>query len=147
MRYGVILLRNAIFIFIYGKLSNSGRPRHVGHRPHFTSGKHYDETWASHDVSQMEYTDKEGKRHKGAYWTVEQVEEATKGLQFPSAVTKWDRFVAFNGFKADLCKVLTDELILGAAYEFFFMDEDWDLEKPGSSPCKVWEYFACKYEH
>ena len=110
-------------------------------------GKHYHEEFAVHDVAQMEYTDKEGKKHKGAYWSVEQVEEATKGMQFPGGVTKWDKFVAFNGFHADLCKVLTDEQILKSAYEFFFMDEDWNPEKPGTSPCKVWEYFACKYEH
>lgn len=109
-------------------------------------GMHYHQEFAEYDVSQMSYTDKEGRKHSGAYWTVDQIEDATKGMSFPVGVTKWDKFVAFNGFHADLCKVLTDEQIIKAAYEFFFMDEDWNPEKPGSSPCKVWEYFSCKYD-
>lgn len=110
------------------------------------SGGHYDKVWAEYDVSQMHYTDKEGKKHTGAYWTIEQIEEATKGMSFPTGVTKWDKFVAFNGFHADMCKTYTDEQIIKGAYAFFFMDEDWDEDKPGSSPTKVWEYFSCKYE-
>ena len=109
-------------------------------------GNHYYQEFAEYDVSQMQYTDKEGKKRTGAYWTVEQIEEATKGMTFPSGVTKWDKFVAFNGFHADMCKVFTDEQILKGAHEFFFMDEDWNPEKPGSSPCKVWEYYSCKYD-
>lgn len=108
--------------------------------------KHYHKDFAEYDVSQMHYTDKEGKKHMGAYWTVEQIEEATNGMTFPSGVTKWDKFVAFNGFHADMCKIYTDEQIIKGAYEFFFMDEDWNKEKSGSSPCKVWEYFSCKYK-
>lgn len=109
-------------------------------------GNHYHQDFAEYDVSQMSYTDKEGKKHSSAHWSVDQIEEATKGMSFPAGVTKWDKFVAFNGFFCDLCKVLTEEQIIKAAYEFFFMDEDWNPEKPGSSPCKVWEYYGCKYE-
>lgn len=108
-------------------------------------GKHYTEDFAYYDVSQMHYTDKEGKKRTGAYWTVEQIEDATKGMTFPTGVTKWDKFVAFNGFHADMCKTFTDEQIIKGAYAFFFMDEDWSEEKPGSSPTKVWEYFSCKH--
>lgn len=109
------------------------------------NGGHYDESWANYDVSQIEYTDKDGKAHKGAYWTCEQIEEATKGMAFPSGVTKWDKFVAFNAMKSDLCKSFDDEQILKATYSFYFVDEDWS-ETSGKlgSATKVWDYFCCK---
>lgn len=98
------------------------------------SGDHYDEKFAMHDVAQIEYTDKKGDTHKGAYWTVEQIEEATKGMTFKSGVTKWDKFVAFNSFWADTCKALDAEQIIKAAYQFYFADEDFKGKN------KVWEY-------
>lgn len=99
---------------------------------------HYGKEFAEYDVSQITYTDKEGKKHTGAYWTCEQIEEATRGMTFPSGVTKWDRYVAFNLFWADTCKVLTEEQVLKAGYQFFFADEDYP------SSAKVWNYVACK---
>lgn len=109
------------------------------------SGGHYNEEFANHDVSQIAYTGKDGKSHAGAYWTCEQIEEATRGMQFPSGVTKWDKYVAFNAMKSDLCKSFDDEQILKAAYDFYFMDEDWsDISGRSGSPTKVWEYFCCK---
>lgn len=62
------------------------------------SGCHYNEEFAMHDVADMEYTDKEGNEHKGGYWTVDQIEEATKNKNFPSGCTRWDKYVAFNAF-------------------------------------------------
>lgn len=106
------------------------------------SGGHYNEEFATHDTSKLEYTDKEGKPHKGAYWTCEQIEEATKGMTFPAGVTKWDKFVAINSFYADTCKVLNDEQILRTAYQFYFADEDWD--EKGISSTKTWQYICCK---
>lgn len=100
------------------------------------NGGHYDKIWADYDVSQIEYTDKEGKSHTGAYWTCEQIEEATKGMAFPSGVTKYDKFVAFNSFWADTCKVLTDEQIIKAGYQFYFADEDF----PKEHVAKIWCY-------
>lgn len=98
---------------------------------------HYaDKEFADYDVSQIVYTDKEGKKHTGAYWTPEQVEEATKTMTFPSGTTKWDVWVAFNSFHADTCKVLTDEQILKAAYQFYFADEDFPTKN------KIWNYMA-----
>lgn len=98
---------------------------------------HYaDKEFAEYDVSQIEYTDKDGKSHTGAYWTCEQIEEATKGMTFPSGVTKWDKFVAFNSFLADTCKVLTDEQIIKAGYQFYFADEDF----PKEHGTKIWHY-------
>lgn len=99
---------------------------------------HYDKSWAEWDVSQIAYTDREGKKHTGAYWTCEQVEEATKAMSFPSGTTKYDKFVAFNSFYADTCKVLTEEQVLKAAYQFYFADEDW----PKENGAKVWAYMA-----
>ena len=98
------------------------------------NGCHYDREWAEYDVSQITYTDKEGKKHTGAYWTCEQVEEATKAMSFPSGTTKWDKFVAFNSFRADTCKVLTEEQVLKAAYQFYFADEDFAAKN------KIWHY-------
>lgn len=104
------------------------------------NGGHYDKVWADYDVSQIAYTDKEGKKHTGAYWTCEQIEEATKGMTFPSGTTKWDRFVAFNVFWSDTCKVLTDEQILKAAYQFYFADEDFEAKN------KIWCYMKMVHQ-
>lgn len=108
------------------------------------TGGHYDEEFAMHDVSKIEYTDKEGKLHKGAYWTCEQIEEATKGMSFPAGTTKWDRFVAFNLAWSDFCKKFDDAQILQIGYLFFFADEDWSADGKGSAT-KVWDYVCCKY--
>ena len=108
------------------------------------NGCHYDKEWADYDVSQIEYTDKDGKAHKGAYWTCEQIEESTKGMTFPSGTTKWDRFVAFNLAKSDFCKNFEDADILKIGYLFFFADEDWSADSKSSST-KVWDYICCKY--
>lgn len=107
------------------------------------NGCHYDREWAEYDVSQIAYTDREGKKHTGAYWTCEQVEEATKAMSFPSGTTKWDKFVAFNLAKSDFCKKFDDAQILQIGYLFFFADEDWDANGKGSAT-KVWGYVACK---
>lgn len=104
-------------------------------------GCHYDKAWADYDVAQIAYTDKEGKKHTGAYWTCEQVEEATKSMSFPSGTTKYDKFVAFNLAKSDFCKKFDDAQILQIGYLFFFADEDWS---PKGSATKVWDYVACK---
>lgn len=104
---------------------------------------HYNEEFAEHDVSNMEYTNKQGEKRKGAYWTAEQLKEATKEYKFPSGVNEWDIFVAFNAMHADTCKKLDDKQILDAAYSFFFNDEDWD--KSGKSATKIWHYMRCKY--
>lgn len=104
------------------------------------SDGHYCEEFALHDVAEMEYTDRQGEKRKGAYWTLEQIKEATKEYKFPASVNEWDLFVAFNGMHSDLCKKLDDKQVMDAAYSFFFADEDWKV-KSG----KVWRYFECKY--
>ena len=95
--------------------------------------KHYDEGFAEWDVSHIHYTNKAGEQKHGAYWTVEQIENATAGMKFPQGTTKWDKFVAFNMIWSDMCKDFDDASILKIAYDFFFADEDW------GSDTKVWE--------
>lgn len=92
---------------------------------------HYTEEFAMHDVEQM--------KPIGMYWTMKQVEEATKGMLFPSGTTLCDRFVAMNAFKNDLNGDLTDEQIIKAAYKFWFCDKDW------RGKGKVWEYMNLNY--
>ena len=107
---------------------------------------HYTEDFAKHDVNKLIWKDKEGIKHDGAYWTCEQIDDATKGMTFPNGVTKWDKFVAFNLAKSNLCKQFDDADILKIGYLFFFADEDWDNTENGSvSSTKVWEYVCCKY--
>lgn len=95
------------------------------------SGGHYNEEFAIHDVADMQPL--------GEYWSMKQIEEATKGMSFPSGVTLCDRYVAFNAFANDLKGALDDEKILKTAHAFWFADKDWK----GSS--KIWEYMCCKY--
>ena len=104
---------------------------------------HYTEEFARHDVDHIHYTNKKGEKKEGEYWSVEQIEEATKGMSFPSGVKKWDKYVAFNAFKADTGKELEDAEVLKAGYLFYFADEDWD-EKDGSAT-KIWDYMCKKY--
>ena len=103
---------------------------------------HYDEDFAKHDVSQIEYTDKQGAKRHGAYWTLEQAEEAMKKVQLPSDVNKYDWWVALSSTYADMCKVLDDEQIIKATCAFWFKDEDWG--KDGKSTTKIFDYYACK---
>ena len=105
------------------------------------SDGHYNEEFAMYDVSAIEYTGKNGDKKKGGYWSAEQVEEATRNFRFPSGVTKWDKYVAFNLMYSDLCKKMDDGQILEAAFAFYFADEDW----PGGSSTKVWDYVCCKH--
>lgn len=106
------------------------------------SGGHYNEEFAVHDVGDIMYTNRKGEKRQGAYWTVEQVEDSTKGMNFPAGVNKWDKWVAANMAHADFCKKFEDEQIIEIMYSFFFADEDWSDK--GTST-KVWDYAVCKY--
>lgn len=92
------------------------------------SGGHYNEEFAKWDVAQMQPL--------GEYWSMKQIEEATKGMAFPNGTTLCDKYVAFNSFANDLNGVLTDEQILQAAYQFYFADEDFPKERG----TKIWCY-------
>lgn len=86
---------------------------------------HYNEEFALHDVSKMQPI--------GEYWSCKDVEDATKGMVFPSGTTKWDKYVAFNAFANDL-QGIDDAIILKSAYKFWFEDKDWHKGN------KIWEY-------
>ena len=100
--------------------------------------RHYDESYAQWDVSQMHYTDKNGVKHYGAYWTADQIETATAGMKFPQGTTKWDKFVAMSAAKSDWGKDYDDADVLKIGYDFYFADEDW------GSDTKVWDYISHK---
>ena len=99
---------------------------------------HYDSEFAMWDVSQMHHTDKNGNKKYGAYWTVEQIENATAGMKFPAGTTPFDKFVAMNASHHDWCKDHTDEEVLKIGYDFYFADEDW------GSDTKIWDYMSHK---
>ena len=101
---------------------------------------HYDEEFATYDMQHVYYINKQGEKTNKPYWTVEQVEEATKGYNFPNGTTKWDKWVAFNVFRSDTMKSLPDDLALKAGWEFFF--DDIDFKKEGTT--KIWDYVHCK---
>lgn len=98
--------------------------------------KHYTPEFAEHDVSLLCYTDSEGKKHQGAHWTREQVNNATASLTFPTDVTECDKYVAYNATYADFCSEFSSSDILKMAYLFWFKDEDW------GSTTKIWEYMC-----
>lgn len=106
--------------------------------------KHYSEEFAKHDVDGIFYTDADGKEHEGAYWTLDEIKEATSGMKFPEGVNVWDKYVVFNACKADFCKEFEDDDIIKIGYLFFFKDEDWDDELD-DSPTKIWDYMCCKF--
>ena len=87
-------------------------------------GPHYDKHFAEIDVDKMRYTNASGEKKTGAYWSAEQIVDATKGMPFPSNTTNWDKYVAFNSFYADMCTVLDETMILKGAHKFYFADED-----------------------
>lgn len=89
---------------------------------------HYNEAFAKWDVEQM--------LPHGEYWTMREIEEATKGMTFPQGTTLCDRYVAFNSTANDLEGVLTDEQILKSAHAFWFDDKDWHGKN------KIWEYMC-----
>lgn len=89
-----------------------------------TETEHFCEDSAKECTESISYTDKSGAKHTGPHWTPEQIETATAQMKFPEGTTKWDKYVAFNSFYADLCKVLDEPIILKAAHAFYFDDED-----------------------
>ena len=101
---------------------------------------HYDEKFAEHDVENLMWTDREGHKHNGAYWSCSQIKEATKDMIFPSGTTEHDKYVAYNATYADICRVLDEEIILKVAHQFWFADED-------APDGKIWLYMCAMYEH
>ena len=100
---------------------------------------HYDSEFGVFEVSKMHHIDKHGVEHRGAYWTLEQIETATNGMKFPQGTTPYDKYVAFNSAKHDWGKNYEDADIIKIGYDFYFADEDWPNDYP-----KVWTYMSCK---
>ena len=101
-------------------------------------GCHYDKHFAEMDVEGLKFTAPSGEKRSGAHWSADQVQDATKGMSFPSGTTAWDKYVAFNSFYADLCTVLDEALILKAAHKFYFADED-------APAGKIWHYMTAMH--
>lgn len=116
-----------------GELSENGYWQFMREQQELFYGPHYNEEFAKYDVAQIVYTGKSGDKRTGEYWTKSQIEDATKGMSFPSGTTEWDKYVAFNSFHADLCQVMDDEMIIKSAYKYFFQDED-------AAEGKIWRY-------
>lgn len=106
------------------------------------TGGHYSEEFAEHDVSRMEWKDREGKMRSGAYWTLEQVRDAVRGRELPKGATIYDAYVAYNATATDLCAALSDKELADVAFLTWFDDVDWS--DTGSST-KIWDYMLCKY--
>lgn len=84
---------------------------------------HYGKNCAMEEVAEMEYTDKHGKKHKGGAWSMEQIDELTKDMQFPNGTTEWDKYVAFNEAKSRMGKSMDDHQIAKAAHDLWFDGE------------------------
>lgn len=102
---------------------------------------HFCEKTTEKALKGLKYTDREGVEHTEPKWSARMIEEATKDLKFPEGTTLWDKYIAYNSFYADTCKVLSDGDILKAAYEFYFNDEDYTH---GES--KIWRYMKAMGE-
>lgn len=94
---------------------------------------HYSPEFAEWDVSKLEWMGKDGQKHCGAHWTIEEIMSATKGLTFPNGTTDCDKYVAFNVAYSDFCKDYSETEIIKIAHQFFFNDSD-------APEGKVWHY-------
>lgn len=105
--------------------------RPVGFAPMESMGNevHLDEQLAMYIMSRLYYTDRQGHEHTEPKWSVEEIEKATHEWEFPYGTTPWDKWVAFNLFYADTCKVLSSKEALKTGYYFFFHDEDAPQDK------------------
>ena len=94
---------------------------------------HYSPEFAEWDVGKLEWMGKDGQKHCGAHWTIEEIVSATKGLTFPNGTTDCDKYVAFNVAYSDFCKDYSETEIIKIAHQFFFNDSD-------APEGKVWHY-------
>lgn len=86
--------------------------------------EHLDEKLAHKVMEHLLYMDKENVTHDTPFWTVDEVESFTGDLNFPKGTTKWDKWVGFNFFYADTCRVLDPRQAIEAGYQFYFHDTD-----------------------
>lgn len=92
-------------------------------------GSHIDKGMADYLISQLYYTDRHGNPHREPKWSIEDIEQVTSDWEFEPGVTIFDKWVAFNFFYSDTCKVLSPREALKVGYYFFFMDEDAPSDK------------------
>lgn len=111
--------------------AQTGQYRPVGFNPQmeFEMGNHLDEGLAMHVMSKLYYTDRHGEPHNEPKWSIDEIEQATEGWEFHLHVTPFDKWVAFNFFYADTCKVLSPKEAIKVGYYFFFHDEDAPTDK------------------
>ena len=86
--------------------------------------EHLDEELSHKVMEHLLYIDKENVTHDTPFWTVDEVESFTGDLNFPKGTTKWDKWVGFNFFYADTCRVLNPRQAIEAGYQFYFHDID-----------------------
>ena len=86
--------------------------------------EHLDEELANKVMKHLLYIDKENVTHDTPFWTIDEVESFTGDLNFPKDTTKWDKWVGFNFFYADTCRVLNARQSIEAGYQFYFNDID-----------------------
>ena len=86
--------------------------------------EHLNEELANKVMKHILYVDKENVTHDTPFWTVDEIESFTQDLNFPTGTTKWDKWVGFNFFYADTCRVLNPRQALEAGYQFYFNDMD-----------------------
>ena len=86
--------------------------------------EHLNEELANKVMKHILYVDKENVTHDTPFWTVDETESFTQDLNFPNGTTKWDKWVGFNFFYADTCRVLNPRQAIEAGYQFYFHDID-----------------------
>ena len=96
-----------------------GIPKSVTHKH-----EHLNEELANKVMKHILYVDKENVTHDTPFWTVDEIESFTQDLNFPNGTTKWDKWVGFNFFYADTCRVLNARQAIEAGYQFYFNDID-----------------------
>lgn len=87
---------------------------------------HLDKKLAEEVMKHIKYTTKGNTAFYNTepFWSLEETNQATDGLEFPEGTTQYDIWVALNFFYADTCKVLEPKQALEAGYQFYFRDED-----------------------
>ena len=88
------------------------------------NNEHLDEESANKVMEHILYVDRENVTHDTPFWTVGEIESLTKDLYFPNGTTKWDKWVGFNFFYADTCRVLNARQAIEAGHQFYFNDID-----------------------
>lgn len=113
------------------QVSGGQRRRLIGFNQmeNYDQGQHIDEGLAMYVMSKLYYTDRHGTPHQDPKWTIEEIEQITSEWEFEPGVTIFDKWIAFNFFYADTCKLLSPKEALKVGYYFYFQDEDAPSDK------------------